>query len=80
MGEQFMRERGAKRRLERLQTLQPSGAAPLTNEDLAIYGMFLQQKNKDVFTRYIISAYPDYFVFFISEVTRAMNRELEKFT
>lgn len=80
MSEQIERERNAKKRLDYLQDLRPAGAAPLTSEDLAIYGMFLQQDGKEVFARYMAFAYVDYAPFFMWEVTKAMNTELEKFT
>lgn len=73
------RERNAHARLEYLLYLKPSSAAPLTEEDLAIYGMFLQQ-NPERFGNYVAHAYVDYFPFFIGEVAKAREIELEKFT
>jgi hypothetical protein len=76
---QVQREQSARARLQELAELRPSGAAPLTTEDLAIFGMFLQQ-NPEFFSLYTRYAYVDYALFFIAEITKAREEQLEKFT
>jgi hypothetical protein len=76
---QMRREQAARERLHELDEVRPSGAAPLTEEDLAIFGMFLQQ-NPEFFSLYTRYAYVDYALFFIAEITKAREEQLEKFT
>lgn len=76
---QMQREQRARERLEYLQKLVPAQAAPLTDEDLAIFGMFLQQ-NPERFHNYTTFAYMDYCYFFVAAHGKAIENELEKFT
>lgn len=58
------------RTLARLQRTKPSGAAPLTDEDMAIFER-QAGRNRDQFMRYAQAAYGDYFVFYGGEMGKA---------
>lgn len=64
------REAEAQATLMRLERCTPSEAAPLTDEDLAIFGMMFEQHGKQ-FDFYIKAAYLDYFEFYSGAVARA---------
>ncbi len=70
------REHEARATLLRLETLKPSPACQLTDEDLAIFGMFLQQ-SPDQFNFFTKAAYLDYFVFFSGAVAIAATEAAE---
>ena len=78
MVEQQAREQRARERLDYLSTLLPSTPAPLTDEDLAIFGMFLQQ-DADKFGRFIGASHQDYVLFFYAEVETAIIKEVENY-
>tara|TARA_R100001143_G_C3360997_1_gene135693 strand:- start:21986 stop:22243 length:258 start_codon:yes stop_codon:yes gene_type:complete len=59
----------------RLAALEPSRAAPFTDEDMAIIGMFLQQG--DAFPIYMELAYQDYTYFFMAEAEKAITPHME---
>ncbi len=69
-------EHKARATLLRLETIKPSEACALTDEDLAIFGMFFAQKGKQ-FDFYIKAAYLEYFVFFSGAVAVAATEAAE---
>ena len=64
---------GAHSLLEHLKTLMPSEAAPLTEEDLAIFHRFARQHE---FVHFARASYLDYFGFFIAETQRAHDEAM----
>ena len=78
MVEAAARREQARQRLEYLDTLLPSTPAPLTDEDLAIYGMFLQQ-DPEKFGRFMAASHNDYVMVFYAEVGRAIDKEIERY-
>lgn len=71
-------EHAAGERLEYLGTLLPSTPAPLTDEDLAIFGMFLQQDaiKFDLFMR---ASHGDYVPIFYAEVEKAIDKVIAEY-
>ena len=77
VAEQVEKQRKARERLVYLDTLLPSTPAPLTPEDLAIFGMFIQQ-DAPKFTAFARASHNDYVVFFYAEVENALEATIDE--
>lgn len=75
---QAQRRQAARKRIEYLETLLPSTPSPLTDEDLAIFGMFLQQ-DAPKFDAFVRASHMDYVPVFYAEVARAIEVEIHKY-
>jgi len=64
--------RGAIALLEHLKHLKPSGAAPLTTEDMEIF-QHQAMKHGIGFSHFARAAYLDYFTFYMRECSKAAN-------
>ena len=64
----------AQRELLRLRAVSPSPAAPLTDEDLAIFSTRMVRREFEFFVK---AAYLEYHVFFGGEMGKAIHQHME---